>query len=67
MDDIRYLIARPWDDEDPNDLCIYAFHSAEILIGTIEDAEESLEYARRNSDEENASEYRIYRVTLEEI
>lgn len=67
MNDIKYLIARPWDDDEDDDLCIYSFHNAEILTGTIEDAKESLEYARRQSDDEDAPKYKIYRVFLEEL
>jgi hypothetical protein len=61
--EINYVIARPWEDEDPEYLSIYA-HGSEVQRGSIEDAKKMLEYVRWS---DNSNEWNIYLVNFEKI
>lgn len=59
----NFVVAHPWEKDDPDNLCIYAFGS-EVQHGTLEDAQEFLDYVRSKSGTE---QYKIYRVNYEVI
>jgi len=61
-----FVIGRPWEDSDPNNLCIYVFHNSEIQYGTDKDAEGLLQYVRRQKIDDGDL-YQIYRVNFEVI
>ena len=58
-----YVIARPWDENDPTNLCIYAYGS-EVQSGTMDSAKNLLEYVHMMSPDKR---YSIYRVNFEKI
>lgn len=60
MEEFNYVIARMW-FEDSNELDCYAIHNT-IFYGTMEDAEAQLEFIKGRVDENEADEYRIYKV-----
>lgn len=60
-----YVIARPWEDEDPDHLCIYAY-GGEVQRGTLADARSMLKYVRGQKDDDS-DQYQIYRVTFDKI
>lgn len=61
---MHYVIARPWDPEDPDsDLCIYAYGN-EIQQGTLEDARDMLAYVKRHSEPEDRKHYAIYELNF---
>lgn len=60
-----YVVAKPWDPEDPKDLCIYTYFS-EIQNGTMKDAKRFLKYVR-GVNKEDAKEYSIYKVEFTKI
>jgi len=55
---INYLIARPWDERDPNNLCVYYLHG-EIHRGTIDDAMQTLHRAQTANP---GFDYAVYEV-----
>ena len=55
---INYVIARPWDEREPNNLCIYYLHG-DIHRGTIEDAMLTLERTHKANP---GFEYAVYEV-----
>lgn len=55
---INYVIARPWDTQEPNNLCIYHLHS-EVHRGTIEDAMLTLDRVQHSNP---GFEYAVYEV-----
>lgn len=55
---INYVIARPWDSCEPNNLCVYYLHG-EIHRGTIEDATATL---HRVQSANPGFEYDVYEV-----
>lgn len=55
---INYVIARPWDERDPNNLCVYYLHR-EIHRGTIEDAMQTLHRAQTANP---GFDYAVYEV-----
>lgn len=59
----NFVVARPWETDDPDNLCIYAF-GGEVQRGTLEDARRFLDYVRSRSGTE---QYRIYTVNYEVI
>ena len=59
----NFVVAHPWDEDDPDNLCIYAF-GGEVRRGTLEDAQGFLDYVRSSSGTE---QYKIYRVKYEVI
>ena len=61
-----FVIGRPWEHTNPNNLCVYIFHSAEIQYGTTKDAEDLLQYVRRQKIDDG-DQYEIYRVNFEVI
>jgi len=65
MKRIRYLIARPWSEETPDDLCIYVISSHEIHQGTIAEAKSDLEYVNSRCDPKHIGKYHIYPITIE--
>jgi hypothetical protein len=68
----KYVVARPWDLDDPEaGLCIYSYGS-DIQEGTMKEAEKFLEYVKRQSkyDTDTKKEidsYGIYVVGLTKI
>lgn len=60
----NYVIGRPWDDKDPDQLAIYVLHNSEIQYGTPSEADRVLEYVKRMSPNQNWS---IYQVTYNKI
>ncbi len=63
-EEFDYVVARPWDDEDPNYLAIYTFGS-QIQRGTIEEAKDFLNYVQRQGNKDE--KYSIYKVNFEKI
>lgn len=59
-----YVIGRPWEVHNPNNLCIYVFHNSEIQYGTDKDAENLLQYVKRQKIDDGDL-YKIYRVTFD--
>lgn len=62
-EEFSYVIARPWDETDPTNLCIYTFHH-EIHNGTEQEARDFLNYVNRQDPDKK---YRIYKITYTEI
>lgn len=60
---INYVIARLWDKDEPEELCIY-FKSGEVHRGTLKEAKAMLAYVNR---QEPNSNYKIYSVKFEEL
>lgn len=57
-----YVIARPWDEDEPDHLCIYAY-GTETHRGTAKDAQNLLDYVNR----QGKNTYAIYRLTFQKI
>jgi hypothetical protein len=60
MEKFNYVIARMW-FEDSNHLNCYTYHNT-VFYGTMEDAEDQLEFIKGRVDENVADEFRIYKV-----
>jgi hypothetical protein len=60
-----YVIAHPWHEDEPDNLCIYAYGS-EVQRGTMKDAKQLLKYVRSQKDDDS-DQYAIYRITYEKI
>jgi hypothetical protein len=56
---INYVIARPWDEREPHNLCIYYLHG-EIHRGTIEDATRTLERVQTANPGFDYSVYEVF-------
>ena len=61
-----YVIARPWEEDEPNNLCIYTIHNSEVHYGTMKEAEGLLRYVRHQK-EDDSDRYEIYRITYQKI
>jgi hypothetical protein len=57
----NYVIARPWDEED-DELCCYMLCGNDVHYGTLEDAQDSLDYVLSQLEDEEPNDYRIYKV-----
>jgi hypothetical protein len=69
MEVFNYVIARPWDENDPNTtLSIYTIHSEDVhQRGTMREAKAALEYVRGQAkrdgeSKDDVSRYGIYVV-----
>lgn len=58
-----FVIAKPWDKSNSNNLCIYTY-GAEIQHGSTKAANTLLEYVQRTS---NDTEYSIYKINFEKV
>lgn len=56
---INYVIGRPWDEREPNNLRIYQLHS-EVHRGTIADAMATLERVQRSNPGFDYSVYEVF-------
>jgi hypothetical protein len=65
-DRFSFVIGRPWEQTNPNNLCVYVFHNAEIQFGNAKDAENLLQYVRRQKIDDG-DQYEIYRVNFEVV
>lgn len=65
LEEFNYVVARLWYEDEPDNLCIYAYGS-EVHRGTIKDAQSFLDYVKRGNKDE-AKEYSIYKVNFEKI
>lgn len=66
-----YVIARPWDDRFPNNLCIYAY-GTEVHKGTMQNANWLLKYVNSehslpNRDRRLYSIYKVHFTKMEEL
>lgn len=59
--EFNYVIARPWHDG-TNALCSYMMYGGQVLHGTIDDARKSLEYVISQKEDDDESDYQIYKV-----
>lgn len=62
-DTFNYVIGRPWDGKDEQNLAIYAYHG-QIQQGTLQDAERMLAYVKQQNPHRP---YRIYLVTFTKL
>lgn len=60
---INYVVARPWDQKDPEHLAIYSYFH-DVQRGTLEDAKNFLEYVK---NKDNSEDYAIYIVNFRKI
>ncbi len=63
--EFNYVIARPWEEDEPDHLCIYAYGS-EVQRGTMKEAKGMLKYVQSQKDDDS-DQYAIYRVTYEKV
>lgn len=61
----KYVVARPWDDNEPDNLCIYAY-CTEVQKGTMEDAESFLAHVKARQPD-YAEKYAIYKVNYTKV
>lgn len=61
-----YVIARPWEEDEPDNLCVYTIYNREVQYGTMKEAEGLLRYVR-NQKEDDSDRYEIYRVTYKKV
>jgi len=60
MEKFNYVIARMW-FKDSNQLNCYTYHNT-VFYGTMEEAEEQLEFIKGRADANIADEFCIYKV-----
>ena len=61
MDKFHFTIARKWDESKPlegSNICKYMLHNSVVHYGTMENAEDCLEYVKSN----NEKDYKILKV-----
>lgn len=63
--EFNFVIARPWEDDEPENLCIYAY-GCEVQRGTMKEARDMLKYVRSQKDDDS-DQYEIYRVVYEKL
>jgi len=63
--EFNYVIGYPWEDTEPDKLCIY-YYDSEVHHGTKEEAKSFLEYVRKGSDSDS-KKYAIYKVKFKKV
>jgi len=61
--EFNFVIARPWEESDPDNLCIYMYYGAEVHRGSMKSAKSYLSYANNNSK----NKYSIYKVKYKKV
>jgi hypothetical protein len=58
MNEFSFVIGRPWDKKDPENICSYMIHNSQVHYGTMEAAEQAKNYVE---DKTKKKEY-IYKL-----
>lgn len=59
---INYVIAHPWDDKEPDNLCIYTYFS-----DVHRDTKEGAKYLLKDINNRNDKVYSIYKVKFKKL
>lgn len=62
--EFKYVVAKPWRDDEPDNLCIYTYMGS-IRTGTMKSAKEFLEYVKSRVGSPDT--YSIYKVKFKKV